>query len=54
MVRQYWVMPSIGIAVFPLQGSDEKLLLLEADRAMYQAKQAGGNQVCFSEAAKPH
>lgn len=45
---QYWVYPSIGIALFPQQGDDEKLLLLEADRAMYQAKQAGGNQVCFS------
>jgi len=51
---RYWVYPSIGIAVFPEQGNDEKLLLLEADRAMYQAKQAGGNQVCFSDVTRPN
>jgi len=43
---QFSVYPSIGISVFPLHGMDEKQLLLEADRAMYQAKNAGGNQVC--------
>ncbi len=44
----YHVFPSIGISVFPTQGHDEKQLLLEADRAMYQAKQAGGNRVWWS------
>lgn len=43
--EQFNVYPSIGISVFPSQGMDEKQLLLEADRAMYQAKNAGGNQV---------
>lgn len=43
--KQFSVYPSIGISVFPSQGVDEKLLLLEADRAMYRAKNAGGNQV---------
>ena len=42
---QFSVYPSIGISVFPAQGLDEKQLLLEADRAMYRAKNAGGNQV---------
>ena len=42
---QFSVYPSIGISVFPSQGVDEKQLLLEADRAMYRAKNAGGNQV---------
>jgi len=42
---QFSVYPSIGISVFPSQGLDEKQLLLEADRAMYRAKNAGGNQV---------
>ncbi len=42
---QFSVHPSIGISVFPAQGLDEKQLLLEADRAMYRAKNAGGNQV---------
>ncbi|RVU31243.1 diguanylate cyclase [Rheinheimera riviphila] len=43
--EQFYVYPSIGISAFPSQGMDEKQLLLEADRAMYQAKNAGGNQV---------
>lgn len=42
---QFYVYPSIGISVYPTQGADEKQLLLEADRAMYQAKNAGGNQL---------
>lgn len=42
---EFFVFPSIGISVFPVQGQDEQQLLLEADRAMYQAKKAGGNQV---------
>ena len=32
---------SIGIAVYPIDGSDEGILLKNADIAMYQAKQAG-------------
>jgi diguanylate cyclase (GGDEF)-like protein/PAS domain S-box-containing protein len=42
--KQFSVYPSIGISVFPSQGKDEKQLLIAADRAMYQAKNAGGNQ----------
>lgn len=42
---QFYVYPSIGISVFPAQGTDEKQLLQEADRAMYHAKNSGGNQV---------
>ncbi len=34
---------SIGIAVYPQHGDDEKLLLINADVAMYQAKQKGRN-----------
>jgi diguanylate cyclase (GGDEF)-like protein/PAS domain S-box-containing protein len=45
------VFPSIGISIFPAQGQDEKQLLLEADRAMYQAKKAGGNRVWWSGVA---
>jgi diguanylate cyclase (GGDEF)-like protein len=43
--EQFKVYPSIGISVFPAQGQDEKQLLMVADRAMYRAKKAGGNQV---------
>lgn len=34
---------SIGIAVYPLHGDDEKLLLINADIAMYHAKKHGKN-----------
>jgi diguanylate cyclase (GGDEF)-like protein len=35
------VTTSIGIAVYPHDGTDESILLKNADIAMYQAKQAG-------------
>jgi diguanylate cyclase (GGDEF)-like protein len=36
---------SIGIAVFPVHGSDPKTLLRLADEALYQAKAQGRNRV---------
>ncbi|HSI38821.1 MAG TPA: GGDEF domain-containing protein, partial [Methylotenera sp.] len=38
------VSSSIGIAVYPQHGKDEKLLVINADMAMYQAKKNGKNQ----------
>jgi diguanylate cyclase (GGDEF)-like protein/PAS domain S-box-containing protein len=38
---------SIGIAIYPQHGKDEKLLVINADMAMYQAKKAGKNQAKF-------
>jgi diguanylate cyclase (GGDEF)-like protein len=37
---------SMGIAVFPEDGSDSSSLLHRADEALYQAKNAGRNRVC--------
>jgi diguanylate cyclase (GGDEF)-like protein/PAS domain S-box-containing protein len=43
---------SIGIAVYPAQGAEEKTLLNKADAAMYCAKQKGGNNIeLFKEGA---
>jgi diguanylate cyclase (GGDEF)-like protein len=39
--HQLVVTTSIGIAVYPDDGTDEAMLLKNADIAMYQAKQAG-------------
>jgi diguanylate cyclase (GGDEF)-like protein len=39
--HQLVVTTSIGIAVYPNDGTDEDILLKNADIAMYQAKQAG-------------
>lgn len=38
------VTSSIGIAIYPQHGADEKILVLNADMAMYQAKRNGKNQ----------
>lgn len=40
---------SIGIALFPEHGSDEKLLLKSADAAMYRAKEGGRNRLEVAE-----
>jgi diguanylate cyclase (GGDEF)-like protein/PAS domain S-box-containing protein len=42
--RSVGVTASVGIALFPEHGSTVEALLARADRAMYQAKRAGGNR----------
>jgi diguanylate cyclase (GGDEF)-like protein/PAS domain S-box-containing protein len=44
---------SIGVARFPLDGSDPRDLLRSADQAMYRAKRAGGNRNCFADDRLP-
>lgn len=41
---------SIGITQFPQDGSSPVALLEAADQAMYKAKRAGANRMCFYEA----
>jgi diguanylate cyclase (GGDEF)-like protein/PAS domain S-box-containing protein len=44
------VTASIGIAVYPIDGTDIEELFKNADTAMYAAKQAGGNDFRFASA----
>ncbi|WP_175105025.1 diguanylate cyclase [Pararobbsia alpina] len=44
------VSASIGVAIYPDDGLDEKTLQVNADHAMYQAKSHGGNAVVLNEA----
>jgi len=39
---------SIGVATFPIDASDDESLIMKADKAMYEAKQAGRNKVIAS------
>jgi diguanylate cyclase (GGDEF)-like protein len=45
------VTASIGIAVYPADGTDQHELLVNADAAMYHAKELGRNDYCFFEAS---
>jgi len=45
------VSTSIGIAIYPQHGKDEKLLVINADMAMYQAKRNGKNQAKMFDTA---
>lgn len=46
--RSLHISSSIGIAIYPSHGSEEKLLVKNADIAMYYAKKIGGNNVkCY-------
>lgn len=45
--RDYWIGASIGVAVFPRDGSEPNELLRNADVALYQAKAQGRNAYRF-------
>ncbi|WP_084677001.1 bifunctional diguanylate cyclase/phosphodiesterase [Massilia niastensis] len=49
--KEFFVSCSIGIAVFPDDGSDSETLLMHADVAMYRAKEMGRNNYQFFEPA---
>jgi predicted signal transduction protein with EAL and GGDEF domain len=49
--RQVFVSPSIGVALYPADGSSVDALLRNADVAMYQAKRAGKNTCNFFASA---
>ena len=49
-VGEVQVGASIGIAVYPEDGTDSAKLLKVADSLMYRIKQQGKNRYCFSKA----
>jgi predicted signal transduction protein with EAL and GGDEF domain/FixJ family two-component response regulator len=49
--RQFVVTPSIGVALYPRDGTDVETLLMHADTAMYKSKGAGRNTVRFFESS---
>jgi diguanylate cyclase (GGDEF)-like protein/PAS domain S-box-containing protein len=49
--HEVYVTPSMGIALHPDSGEDADTLLRNADAAMYQAKQQGGNTYAFYTSA---
>jgi diguanylate cyclase (GGDEF)-like protein/PAS domain S-box-containing protein len=51
--RELAIAASIGIAVYPDDGTDAAGLLRSADAAMYQVKQAGRNGFRFSSRVRP-
>lgn len=46
--RSVRIATSIGISIYPEQGSDKSALMRQADRAMYQAKKTGNRYKFFS------
>ena len=53
--QEFQVTASIGVSVYPGDGEDEQALLKNADIAMYQAKDAGKNDIRFySDAMTSH
>tara|TARA_R110002074_G_scaffold63907_3_gene152897 strand:- start:1526 stop:4414 length:2889 start_codon:yes stop_codon:yes gene_type:complete len=45
--RELTVTTSMGVSVYPADGSNTETLLMHADTAMYQAKSAGRNRHCL-------
>lgn len=45
--EELYVTPSIGIAIYPIDGDDQNTIVKNADKAMYLIKEIGGNNYKF-------
>ena len=50
---EFSISASIGVSIFPAHGATANLAILAADRALYMAKEAGGNRVAVADSAGP-
>ena len=50
---EFSVSASIGVSMFPAHGATSDLAILAADRALYLAKEAGGNRVAVADSTGP-
>lgn len=48
-IHEFYLTASVGITIYPTDGTDAGLLLKNADMAMYRAKETGKNKFCFFE-----
>ena len=51
--RRWDITTSIGIAPFGRPGASREEMLIEADHAMYEAKEAGGDRIAIASASRP-
>ncbi|HET7706049.1 MAG TPA: EAL domain-containing protein, partial [Thermoanaerobaculia bacterium] len=52
--REFVVTSSIGISIYPIDGTDGETLIRNADTAMYRAKDLGGNSYQFYASTMNH
>ncbi|HEU4520598.1 MAG TPA: EAL domain-containing protein [Thermoanaerobaculia bacterium] len=52
--REFVVTSSIGISIYPMDGTDGETLIRNADTAMYRSKDLGGNTYQFYAASMNH
>ena len=45
--NEVMITQSVGISIYPKDGTEAKVLLRQADASMYQAKKQGKNGYCF-------
>ena len=50
---EFSISASIGVSMFPARGTTADLAILAADRALYLAKEAGGNHVAIADSPGP-